>query len=580
MGNKETETEDEIDTIDIIPKKINIMVETNIEGEAPFPLTYDKIYNPVKSDTLPQPKNPDYPYFVSNVKYSEKVLTSYLLKDYSFILLSFFDKKYFSNMIQDFSKEKKPKEGEEHVNHNIFLTLLFLFPMRYPRPANINTSYTKYICKDGNQMYTELTNIYQSGKNTGSVFLRNMRDIETSVREFSYVNTSKGEATVTQIVWLNDVLNNPKYRELIDLLIQYESWVKNKKTTIKNEIDTAIKDLFESAKNQDKSITDSDITLIENQQNITYSKTEFIKNIFEKVKEYIYYDGNPPSDKDLQIIENIEKKTNDDINDPVKKYIDNPGNDIEKNAKIEEEKLVDIIFEVIFDTNSKPDNTRYENMKLVVMDYLKPSDKEIPKISLKGVDLDKIITEDMYDIKNTKKTKPKKKTDKSYSLIVGNYLYKLKEKLYADTKFKQLKTELIKSIKDYVDKYNKNTVRFSSSISNKNLNLFIDIDIRIKKAVEELKALNKALKELANDENFKKIVNAVDSLKTFFTEQSIKENRLTGVSIMKQKFENILKKTNIIKTLKYIQENIINSNGINLNYKSDEHLSVLNNIKM
>uniref|UniRef100_A0A6C0ETK2 Uncharacterized protein n=1 Tax=viral metagenome TaxID=1070528 RepID=A0A6C0ETK2_9ZZZZ len=570
MDDKETGIKDEIDTIDIIPKKINIMVETNIEGEAPFPLTYDKIYNPVKSSTLPQPKNPDYPYFVSNVKYSEKVLTSYLLKDYSFILLSFFDKKYFSNMIQDFSKEEKPKEGKEHVNHNIFLTLLFLFPMRYPRPANINTSYTKYICKDGNQEYTELTNIYQSGKNTGSVFLRNMRDIETSVREYSYVNTSKGEATVTQIVWLNDVLNNPKYRELIDLLIQYESWIKNKKTTIKNEIDTAITDLIESSDIDKNKITDDDIKLIENQQNITYSKTEFIKNIFEKVKEYIYYDGNPPSHKELQILENIEKKTNDDADNPVKKYIDNPSDDI-KNAKIEEEKLVDIIFEVIFDTNSKPDkkNTRYINkkFKLVVMDYLKPIDQKIPKISLKDVELNVIITKDMYQKTDIK---TKNIDNQEYSVITGDYLYKLKEKLYADTKFEQLKKQLIKNIKNYVDRYNQNTVR-SSSISNKNLNLFIDIDIRIKKAVEELKALNKALKELANDENFKKIVNAVDSLKTFFTEQSIKENRLTGVSIMKQKFENILKKTNIIKTLKYIQENIINSNGINLNYKSESN---------
>jgi len=574
MDDKETETKDEIDTIDIIPKKINITVETNIEGEAPFPLTYDKIYNPVKSSTLPQPKNPNYPYFVSNVKYSEKVLMSYLLKDYSFILISFFDKKYFSNMIQDFSKETKPKEGEEHVNNNIFLTLLFLFPMRYPRPANINTSYTKYICKDGNKIYNNLTNKFISGKNTTSALLRNMRDIETSVREYSYINSSNGVSTVTQIVWLNDVLNNPNYRELIDLLIQYESWVKNKKTTIKNEIDTAITDLIASAKNPKDEITDDDIKLIENQQNIAYSKTEFIKNIFEKVKEYIYYDGNPPSDKDLQILENIEERTNNDPENPVKKYIDNPGEDIEKNAKIEEEKLVDIIFEVIFDTNSKDsDNTRYENhdYKLVVMDYLKPSDEEIPKISLKDVNLNVIITKDIYDIKNTKKTKTGKKTDKSYSLIVGDYLYKLKEKLYADTTFKQLKTKLIKSIKDYVDRYNKNTVRSSPSIGNRNLNLFIDIDIRIKKAVEELKALNKALKNVANDENFKKIVNAVDSLKTFFTDQSIKENRLTEVSTIKQNFEKILKKTNIIKTLKYIEENIINSPGINLNYKSESN---------
>lgn len=656
MDNKETETQEEIDTIDIIPKKINITVETNIEGEAPFPLTYDKIYNPVKSDTLPQPKNPDYPYFVSNVKYSEKVLMSYLIKDYSFILLSFFDKKYFSNMIQDFSKETKPKEGEQHVNHNIFLTLLFLFPMRYPRPANINTSYSKYICKDGNQKYTDLINIYQSGKNTTSALLRNMRDIETSVREYSYVNTSKGEATVTQIVWLNDVLNNPKYRELIDLLIQYESWVKNKRITINNDINTAIIDLIDTSKD---SITDDDIKLINDQQNTAYSKNDFIEDILKTVFEYIYYDEggnqNIGETRKQNLKETIET-TKTTIKTDIQSYINNPGKDTnDKNAKIDANKIFEYIEKVVFDINAKQNRVRRNDYQLkpILMDYFKFNDEiENPSIVLRIINetnksfqhivLKKIKVDNEYienfeinldngvdneetfseyeaeldlnggvshansrpnspvkgtrkDTKNYKKitSNKKKKTDENtdksksnenknniiimtknirgqlYGIIVSNFLDKFSKALFLTNEFEIFKKQLIKNIKNYVDRYNQNTVR-SSQLDNRNINLFIDIDIRIKKAVEELKLLNQALKSKQNNaENFKKIVNAVDSLKTFFTDQSIKENRLTEVSTIKQNFEKILKKTNIIKTLKYIQENILESKGINLNYKSE-----------
>jgi len=687
---------DEIEAIDIIPKKINIMVDTNIEGEAPFPLTYDKIYNPVKSETLPQPKNPDYPYFITNVKYSEKVLMSYLIKDYSLILLSFFDKKYFSNMIQDFINENKKlgnQDKQEYVNHNIFLTLLFLFPMRYPRPANISTSYSKYICKD-DDTYTDLVNKFISGKNTtSSVFLGNMRDIETSVREYSYINSSKGQSSVTEIVWLNDVLNNPSYRELVDLLIQYESWVKNKKITIKNEIDTAINGLVESEK---ISITDDDINIIKEQKNTAYSKNDFIEDVLKTIDNYIVIEN---KDSNTEIYESI-KKTLDDIklttttdikekHNEIRKYIDNPT---EKSVNIDT--LIEHILNVLFNTDSTEKGNRQHKLTPVIMDFLdfnekKKDEKKEPYIKLQYKDNDnkfneiklgniemvyndnKIYKLNKYEIKNIKSdeieitpTKPSQRrstklkpiksntstgrntpvytntttpkinrtqsfdysmggaTNKTfktfidiekpqyqaadlnheitqfhennistpiivslevndtegirYDVIVDKFLYLFKNELIKLNEYRIFKENLKTDIDKLVIRYNKNSVK--SQIETRIAAAYLDIDIRIKKAVEELKLLNKALSGKASDENFEKIVNAVDSLKTFFTDQSIKENRLTGVSTIKQKFEKILKKTNIIKTLKYIEENIINSPGINLNYKSEspEFNTVLN----
>ena len=80
-------------------KKINIIVETNIENEAPFSLTYYKIYNPVKSRVIKSQTKLDYPYFTPDVEYNEelfsilfifsKYLSSYFICGFVYDLSSF-----------------------------------------------------------------------------------------------------------------------------------------------------------------------------------------------------------------------------------------------------------------------------------------------------------------------------------------------------------------------------------------------------------------------------------------------------------------------------------------------------------
>ena len=132
-------------------QKININVETNIKDQKPFELTYDKIHNPTKSIVKKPNKDPDYPYFTPDVKYSETVLMRYMKKDYSLILQTFFVNSFFTKMVNESNDENKKKEKKKEdtntiANHNIYMTLLFLFPTRYPQSANINSSFDKYIC--------------------------------------------------------------------------------------------------------------------------------------------------------------------------------------------------------------------------------------------------------------------------------------------------------------------------------------------------------------------------------------------------------------------------------------------------
>ena len=210
-------------------KKINIIVETNIEGEAPFSLTYDKIYNPVKSRVIKSQTKLDYPYFTTDIQYNEKTLYNLAKKDYSELLRAFFDKRYFTTMVKSFEKNNERDNIksltiaiELKTNHNIFMMLYFLFPIRYPIAANISSTYNSKICKNSAGGYQVDLKNKPASNTLSSIFLGQTKDIqEENMREYSYINTSKGESTVTQIVWLNDILNEPRYRELMDSLIQY-----------------------------------------------------------------------------------------------------------------------------------------------------------------------------------------------------------------------------------------------------------------------------------------------------------------------------------------------------------------------
>jgi hypothetical protein len=112
------------------------------------------------------------------------------------------------------------------------------------------------------------------------------------------------------------------------------------------------------------------------------------------------------------------------------------------------------------------------------------------------------------------------------------------------------------------------------------------IDINVDKAVKEMKIILGIFKEIEDkkigiDANknkkelnkiFKQIMNAVDSLKTFFSESSIRENRITGVSSIQIKLEKILKKSNEIKALQLVQQYLFSdiAKGIYLYYDDEK----------
>ena len=276
-------------------KKINIIVETNIEGEAPFSLTYDKIYNPVKSRVIKSQTKLDYPYFTTDIQYNEKTLYNLAKKDYSELLRAFFDKRYFTTMVKSFDKNNEKDKTvlletlELITNHNIFMMLYFLFPIRYPIAANISSTYNSKICKNSAVDYQVDLKNKPASNTLSSLFLGQIKDIqEENMREYSYINTSKGESTVTQIVWLNDILNEPRYRELIDSLIQYNEWSEDKKESLPKEIKASQIKYFDELKDDTNTLvfTQDDIKVIRDQKKTGYDMSKYINDIDEIISNF------------------------------------------------------------------------------------------------------------------------------------------------------------------------------------------------------------------------------------------------------------------------------------------------------
>lgn len=207
----------------IEPKRIKIMIETNgetNEEKTPFALTFSKIHNPVKSRIPANVTLSEYPFFTGEVPYPESVLA---MKEYSELLRVFFDEDEFIRVIiapHKMSGDRKPDMNV--VNKNIMVMLSLIFPTSYPSDNNIQTSYDKEL-------------LHKQPEFKFNINIATAID-EDSIRSYSYLNLPGGICTVSEVVWLNDVLNQPTFKELVKNLMDYHKWVIRHRPVIKKDI--------------------------------------------------------------------------------------------------------------------------------------------------------------------------------------------------------------------------------------------------------------------------------------------------------------------------------------------------------
>ena len=162
------------------------------------------------------------PFITDTLKYPYDDLKS---KKYQYILEFFFNRGkfskelkrelYSSKTIQSELAELKTKTKEEQNNYkqevlesNVMTMLRLLFPTSYPIMNNVRDSYS---------------------------ILTNQPESLEYISKFSYIKLNNKIHTVTNVVWLNDLMNNPIYNQLIIEIFKYITWGLNQREVIDEE---------------------------------------------------------------------------------------------------------------------------------------------------------------------------------------------------------------------------------------------------------------------------------------------------------------------------------------------------------
>jgi hypothetical protein len=153
-----------------------------------------------------------------NIAYDEERISKY--------------EKIISDLTLDSVKSPKKILHSDIIDFNILAMLELLFPTKYPGLSNLTTSFNQYIKR-------------KTTPTLAANFVFNESD-------FSYIKSGGNTLTISKIVWLNDMVNHPLYRVLIDDVLNYIKWTKTVTDKLNGEIIKKKKVLMERLQLQEK----------------------------------------------------------------------------------------------------------------------------------------------------------------------------------------------------------------------------------------------------------------------------------------------------------------------------------------
>lgn len=239
----------------IISKEIKISFYSNFNNEKiEFDLSklYDEIVVDGKTTKLNTSGLNKLPYFTLSVKYPlSKLLIN--LKSYQERVEFFFDKKKFENMLfLSINKSELSVNDEQSVigEHNVMVMIELLFPTKFTVINNFHTSYDHVF---------------------DNISPKPMSISPLTQKNYSYLKLSDGKIyTFIRLVWLNDLLNHPRYKEFLDNFIIFWNWYKRetRKISIKQngiivETIELIDSVLEDIDNEKKEVTDKVIEYLD-----------------------------------------------------------------------------------------------------------------------------------------------------------------------------------------------------------------------------------------------------------------------------------------------------------------------------
>jgi hypothetical protein len=171
---------------------LRIMMATNIPNSSPIEFTRSMLYNPEYKDLK---GSGTYPYITDEVEYST---TNIGALTYPEMVDTFFNRNKFINMVSNTIRNTDSSNDKPQIlERNVMTMLRLLFP-------------TKYFTVNNHKQSIELL---EPGISThyNHIILYNPLNTLSS-----YLKINNKSYTITEVIWLNDLLNHPTYRTLLE----------------------------------------------------------------------------------------------------------------------------------------------------------------------------------------------------------------------------------------------------------------------------------------------------------------------------------------------------------------------------
>ena len=232
--------------------KLKIILNTNMAGASDLPFQFDMLYHPDLEKGRYATSKYTLPYFTNVVKYPMDQLTQ---KMYSERVDFFFNKTRFIKVLRkaeleivdynqsnddDETKKANDKAMQENTEYNIKCMLILLFPIADEFDNVFKTSYEQYILNtSSSELYTFRNIDPVTFFNPTWLPLYNYfgeRKYTAPKQEVSYLKKGGSTYVITDVVWQNDLINHPVYRDFISVYNDKIQEKMNNKQKILNEV--------------------------------------------------------------------------------------------------------------------------------------------------------------------------------------------------------------------------------------------------------------------------------------------------------------------------------------------------------
>jgi hypothetical protein len=189
---------------------IEIKIRTNVPGETQFTALTNTMFYHAPGSTTFATSTTNNPYFRVDVAFNQDMLDGTTPYDF------FFNKKAFVAGVGAATEVdvKDRKKVQKTAKENVIFMLKSLFTTSYPIEDNLENSYD--------------ANIQQTSSQTGGRksfipdFLAKWFSFSSSPAKFSYISLGTSKYTVLGVMWINDVVNHSRYRQLFKDVIAYK----------------------------------------------------------------------------------------------------------------------------------------------------------------------------------------------------------------------------------------------------------------------------------------------------------------------------------------------------------------------